>query len=112
MRPWRCASPAERVFRKSDCRFCDWNTRKLKTTSSLGSIDDEHPDISPTGQGRACPAGARRSLFHAAEGFSSRRATVVPGRYAVALVRAAAQGRAGALLHQRADRALLVGDQI
>ena len=55
---------------------------------------------------------ARRGLCHAAEGFSSRRAAAVPERYAVAVVRAAAQGRAGALLHQRADRALLVGHQI
>ena len=55
---------------------------------------------------------ARRSLFDAAEGFPSRRAAAVPERYAVAVVRAAAQGRAGALLHQRADRALLVGHQI
>jgi len=30
--------------------------------------------------------GPRRGLFHAAEGFSSRRAATVPGRYAVALV--------------------------
>jgi hypothetical protein len=33
-------------------------------------------------------------------------------RDAVAVFRAAAQGRAGALLHQLADRTLLVGDQI
>ncbi len=78
----------------------------------LGSINDEHPDISESRQGRTFAPGARRGLFHAPEGFSSRRAKTVPERYAVAVVRAAAQGRAGALLHQRADRALLVGDQI
>ena len=66
----------------------------------------------PSRQGRAAARRARGGLCDAAEGFSSRRAAAVPERHAVAVVRAAAQGRAGALLHQRADRALLVGDQI
>ena len=77
-----------------------------------GSINDEHPDSRESRQGRTSAPGARRGLFHAAEGFSPGRATAVPERYAVAVLRAAAQGRAGALLHQRADRALLVGYQV
>ena len=80
--------------------------------NTLGSTRYEHPDRHPVRQGRAPARRARASLFHAAEGFSSRRAAAVPERYAVAVFRAAAQGRAGALLHQRADRALLVGHQI
>ena len=77
-----------------------------------GKSDHEHPD---TPQGQSARASARRArggLFHAAGGFSSRRAAIVPQRYAVAVFRTAAQGSAGALLHQIADRALLVGHQI
>ena len=105
-RPCRCASPAE-------------HSARLGTAHDVGdrSPFDERSTMNVQTAIRADKAErlarrARGSLFDAAEGFSSGRAEAVPGRYAVAVVRAAAQGRAGALLHQRADRALLVGDQI
>src|SRR5437762_2898238 len=78
----------------------------------LWDQSDERPDARESRQGRTSAPRARGGLFDATRGISPGRAKAVPGRYAVALVRAATQGRAGALLHQRADRALLVGDQI
>src|ERR1700733_14394809 len=67
----------------------------------------EHPDIARPA--RTSARSPRGRLFHTAGGFSSWRAAIVPQRHAVALFRTAAQGRAGALLHQVADRTLLGG---
>src|ERR1700744_3981230 len=90
----RCGSPADL---EKNWPLARWNRSR-----------HEPSDDGQDQQGRVAAAGARGSLFNADRGFPSRRAAPVPVRHAVAMVRAAAQGSAGALLHQLTDRTLLV----
>ena len=64
-----------------------------------GMTDDEHPDRDPTDKAELLRQAREEAYSTPLEEFHPGAPQAVPERHAVALVRAAAQGRAGALLH-------------